>query len=132
MKRIICFIVMLSVAGCGFSRHMGNENLKPEMVAQVVKGKSTKQDVLSLLGPPQSTSTRSPLNTMQQQPGSPTLPVSLTAAETWSYWSHNIEGSAVVLPFYAQTSSKSSNYIVSIFFDDKGTVLDISTMANNY
>lgn len=124
MKKLACLLVLLTMIGCGFSRHIGNDNLKPELVTQIVKGKSTKQDILSLFGPPQTTSTRklsADSNTTAK------LPAHLAATETWSYWSHNIEGTAVVLPFYAQTNTKSSNYVVSIYFDDNGTVLDYST-----
>jgi outer membrane protein assembly factor BamE (lipoprotein component of BamABCDE complex) len=107
---------------------MGNENLKAESVTQIVKGKTTKSELLALLGPPQSITTRT-LPT--QAPGSPALPAALMAAETWMYWSHNIEGSAVVLPFYASTTSKSSNYIVTIYIDNGGMVMDYATSATN-
>ncbi|BET59084.1 hypothetical protein [Geobacter sp. 60473] len=129
-KRLLFPLLMLLLTSCGFSRHIGNENLKPEMVTQIQKGKTTQQDILSLFGPPQTTRKQ----TIPKSDGAAqvNLPVHLTAVETWSYWSHNTEGTAVVVPFYAQTTTKSSNYILTVFFDESGTVIDYQTMQNNY
>jgi len=131
MKAIVAVIIMTIISGCGVSRHLGNENLKPEMVSEIQKGKSTKQEMLSIFGPPQST-TKQNLPTSPIADSNVKLPVQFTAAETWNYWSHNTEGTAVVLPFYAQTSTKSSNFILTIYFDNQGTVIDYQTMQNIY
>lgn len=130
MKNVLLPLLMLLLTGCGFSRHIGNENLKPDMVTQIQKGKTTQQDLLSLLGPPQTTRKQTIPKSTGNTPVN--LPVHLTAAETWSYWSHNTEGTAVVVPFYAQTTTKSSNFILTVYFDETGTVIDYQTMQNNY
>jgi hypothetical protein len=131
MKVIVAVLFMSIISGCGVSRHLGNENLKPEMVSEIQKGKTTKQELLSIFGPPQST-TKQNLPTSSTADPNVKLPVQLTAAETWNYWSHITEGTAVVLPFYAQTNTKSSNFILTIYLDNQGTVIDYQTMQNNY
>ena len=126
MKYISIILLLIGLCACGFSRHIGNENLTPDKVSAIQKGVSTKTDVLTLLGPPQMT--------RKQKIASPSasLPAHLAADETWSYWSNNVEGSAVVLPFYAQTTTKSSNYILTIFFDSAGTVMDTQETQTQY
>lgn len=118
------------LGGCGFSHHVGSSNLKAESVAKIEKGKTTKEQVLELLGPPQTTRTQTPTN--QPPASSIQLPSHLTASEIWSYWSNNIEGTAVVLPFVAHTDTKSSSYTVSIFFSGEGIVTDYQTIQTNY
>lgn len=111
-KNITTILVCMTFWGCGLSHHIGNENLTPSKVATISKGRSNKSDVLAILGPPQTTIIGS----------------SGQAQESWSYWSTNIEGSAVILPFYAETTTKGSNYIVTISFDNNGTVNNIQEM----
>lgn len=128
---LIVVLVMVCLPGCSVNRHLGNENLKPQMVSEIQKGKTTKQEVLSMFGPPQSTTLQSNSGQATADPNVK-MPVQLIAAETWNYWSHSTEGTAVILPFYAQTNTKSSNFVLSIFFDKQGTVLDYQSIQNNY
>jgi hypothetical protein len=46
------FVVALMFQGCAFNRGTLGEDLKPEAVAAIKKGSTTKAEVLSLLGAP--------------------------------------------------------------------------------
>lgn len=117
------------LTGCGFSHHIGNANLKPDLIAKIEKGKTSKEQILLLLGPPQTTRVQTPV--IPSTDPAIKLPIALTSPEVWSYWSNNIEGTAVVLPFIAQTTTTHSSYIVTIYFDNSGIVTDIATSQTN-
>jgi len=122
---IVVTALVFTLSACGFSHHTGNANISVELVdSTIVKGKTNKTDLLTAFGPPQSTQKRS---ISQAEKNNPNTPVMLKAPETWMYWSSNMEGSAVFLPFVAQTSTKISTSTLAIYLDESGTVLDYST-----
>lgn len=114
-------IMLLILSGCGFNHHHGNQTVMTFNTEEMVQvGKTTKQDLLEKLGPPQNMQK----NQFGVKDSTIQTPPRLKAAETWSYWSNNVEGTAVVMPFVAHTSTKSSMKILTFYFDENGIVID--------
>lgn len=121
MKLILMAVSVLMLSGCGFSQHHGNQAVMTFNTEEMVQvGKTTKQDLLEKLGPPQNMQK----NQFGVQDNAVNTPPRLKAAETWAYWSNNVEGTAVVMPFVAHTSTKSTMKILTFYFDINGTVVD--------
>lgn len=125
MRAIITILIMSLLSGCGFSHHSGNSALTMNMVeTAIVKGKTTKTDLVTSFGPPQTIQKKSVSAEMQANPN---IPAMAKSPETWIYWSHSIDGSSVVLPFVAHTSTQSSMITLAVYLDENGTVIDYST-----
>lgn len=130
VKNILLYSSLLFISGCGFSHHQGNSKLTAENVALIKIKVSTKTDVLTALGPPQTTQKKTP-DSANYPPGITPSPMAL-ASEIWTYWSQTIKGEAVVMPFYASTTTSGGNTIYSVYFNESGTVIDTSIMQTNY
>ncbi len=118
--------IMLLISGCVSS---GNPSVRDEAATGQIKvGVTTKEDVLQLLGKPNSVGKWSgSLTAVTGLPAtSPALPLALNSNyEVWSYSHISIETDAVtfipIVGLFAggATSSVSS---LTIYFDDKGVV----------
>ena len=119
----ICLYALIAslILGCSFRHQMGNSNLKPELMDSVTKGKTTKSDLISLFGPPQTTQRNA--GHMEAKDDPRALPQA-RATETWIYWSNNVEGSSIILPFVASTTTSSSVFTAIFYLDDDGRVID--------
>jgi outer membrane protein assembly factor BamE (lipoprotein component of BamABCDE complex) len=111
------------MAGCGFDSNSGSKRLSPAMVASIRNGVTTKLQVRGLLGAPQSVKTQLPV---QQPPGTEPLPVKYLASEIWAFWSDKKQSK----PFFALGAAKTSRYLVIIYFDAQGVVLDCQSEAS--
>ena len=52
MRLVLIFVSLLIVQGCAFSRGTLGDDLKPDAIASITRGVSTKADVLAALGAP--------------------------------------------------------------------------------
>lgn len=52
MRIVLIFVSVLIAQGCAFSRGTLGDDLKPDAIASITKGVSTKADVLAALGAP--------------------------------------------------------------------------------
>ena len=123
MKRALPFLTLLIVlllTACGCTPAPSNNRLGPSAVSTIRNGITTKEQVRALLGAPQSTALQQPI---RQPPGVETLPVKYTASEIWAYWTD-------VNPrhlFSISAPDKQERYLVVIYFDERGVVLDCQT-----
>lgn len=96
----LAVIVSLSAGGCAPTVDQRGNLPHPDMLAQVQPGKSTQEDVLSILGTPSSTIAY--------------------GGETWHYISSKTETTAFFEPKLLDRK------VVSVVFDDKGIVRDLT------
>lgn len=94
-------LLALGAAACSPTIDQRGNLPHPEIVAQVQPGKSTRDDVLGLLGTPSTTMTY--------------------GGETWHYISAKTETTAFFEPTVLERT------VISVVFDDAGVVRDIST-----
>ena len=99
------------------------KRLGPMAAASIRNGITTSHQVHALLGTPQSVVRQVP---MRQPPGSEPLPAKLVASEIWTYWT-DTGREAMALPSLA----KRSRYVVTVFFDARGIVVDCATELLN-
>jgi hypothetical protein len=97
--------------------------LSPTAVASIRNGITTKAQVQALLGPPQSVKLQAPV---QQPPGVEALPTKYLASEVWGFWSEKEQRGS----FFSPSAAKSSRYLVIIYFDGRGVVLDCQSEAS--
>ncbi len=135
MKRALPFLTLLIdllLTACGCTPAPSNNRLGPSAVSRlgpaavstIRNGITTKEQVRALLGAPQSTALQQPI---RQPPGVETLPVKYTASEIWAYWTE-------VNPrhlFSISAPDKQERYLVVIYFDERGVVLDCQTEVTN-
>lgn len=115
--RCLALLAVSLLAACGHDS--GNTRLTPALVANIRAGVTTKEQVRALLGAPQSTKTQLPLS---QPAGAASLPAKLTASEIWGFW-RDRRKSSFPRPF-ADAAAGTARYLVIVYFDDRGTVLD--------
>ncbi len=94
-----------------------SSRLSPTAVASIRNHITTKPQVQALLGPPQSVKRQVPL---QQSAGAEPLPAKFAASEIWAFWSESKKGGS----FFSRGPARSSRYLVIIYFDERGVVLD--------
>lgn len=127
MKRALLFLTLLIavlLTACGCSPGQGNNRLGPSAVSTIRNGITTKEQVRALLGAPQSTERQQPI---RQPTGGVPLPAKYTASVIWAYWTD-------VNPrhlFSISAPAKQERYLVVIYFDERGVVLDCQTEVTN-
>ena len=99
------------------------ERLSPTAVASIRNGVTTKEQVRALLGPPQSVKLQTPV---QQPPGVEALPAKDLASEVWGYWSERKQRGS----FFSRGPAKVSRYLVIIYLDGRGVVIDCQTESS--
>ena len=118
------FLAVLSLgsllASCTYENTEGNNRLSPNVTASIRKGVTTKEQVLAILGAPQSTKTQRPI---LQPPGVERLQAKWTASEIWAFWKNSDRKPLFSLPFIS-ARREHSNFMVIIYFDERGVVLD--------
>ena len=108
------------LTACGCAPAPGNKRLSPIAVATIRSGITTKAQVRTLLGAPQSMDRQLPI---RQPAGGEPLPVKYVASEIWEY-------STTINPRHllsASASDRQEKYFVVIYFDERGVVLDCET-----
>ena len=95
--------------------------LSPASVASIRSGITSKAQVQALLGPPQVVNHQVPV---RQPPGTETLPVKYLASEIWMYWTRSEKRS-----WFRSRAAERLGYGVTLFFDERGTVLDCQVEA---
>jgi hypothetical protein len=137
MKKWCFLLVALIFSGCA---HTGTEQAKQEgpvvtqekpelsaaLVAQtIIKGKTTKEEIVAKFGPPNSVvkNTRLPSKEMLAKAKGPLPPIARTV-EFWHYWTvppkNEMEKSAA-------TGAKTNVFRVMIFMDENGVAVDYTT-----
>jgi hypothetical protein len=121
-RALTCLTLLIAVllTVCGCTPAPGNNRLGPAAVSNIRNGITTKEQVRALLGAPQSTERQQPI---RQPSGVEPLPAKYTASEIWAYWTD-------VNPrhlFSISAPAKQSRYLVVIYFDERGVVLDCQT-----
>ncbi len=119
------FIVMLFLGAgllvsCGSGTRGANKGISAVKLAAIRNGVTTKEQVRTLFGDPQSSKTQAPV---RQPPGTYPLPAKYTASEIWAFWSKSDKGPLLHLPFTARPAEKPPCTVI-IYFDERGTVLD--------
>lgn len=109
------------LSACTYERNEGNSRLTPATATRITKGVTTKEQVRTFLGNPQSTKIQVPI---LQPPGVPPLRAKHTATEIWAYWSSS--DTKPLFPF-ATAKTRHTSYTIIIYFDATGTVLDCET-----
>lgn len=113
-------LVAALLSACSYEHTTGNGRLNPGVATAIKKGITTKAQVRTLLGDPQSTKTQMPI---PQPPGVAALPAKWTASEIWAYWTERDQKTLFTLPFMS-ARPKHSSYTIIIYFDAQGVVLD--------
>ena len=119
MKRILfcCLLliaVLCTVYGTDISRH--KSRLSPVAAATIRNGITGKAEVFALLGSPRDIVTQVPIG---QGKGIPALEAKYIASEIWYYYEN--------APEKAIAGATPSAYLVTVFFDGRGIVLDCET-----
>ena len=118
------FLAVLSLGGilasCTYEHTEGNVRLSPNVTASILKGVTTKEQVRAVLGAPQSTKTQRPI---PQPPGVERLQAKWTASEIWAFWKNSDRKPLFSFPFISARREHSS-FMVIIYFDERGVVLD--------
>jgi hypothetical protein len=118
------FWVVLSLgsllAACTYEHREGNDRISPNAISSIRKGITAKEQVRSVLGDPQSIKTQRPI---PQPPGAAPLQAKWTASEIWAFWKSSDRKPLVSLPFISARHEHSS-FMVIIYFDERGVVLD--------
>jgi hypothetical protein len=120
----LTLLIAVLLTACGCAPAPGNNRLGPSAVSTIRNGITTKEQVRALLGAPQSTERQQPI---RQPSGVEPLPVKYTASEIWAYWTD-------VNPrhlFSISASTKQERYLVVIYFNERGVVLDCQTEVTN-
>jgi hypothetical protein len=117
----LAFLLAGLLAGCSTGADTGNRSLTPDRVAAVGKSATTKEKVRALLGAPQSIKTQL---AMSQPAGAPPLPAKYAAAEIWAFWTSSRKRSLLTLPFASSAATDDAKYLVLVYFDERGMVLD--------
>jgi hypothetical protein len=127
---LLCFTFLIagSLTACNSGQDTGNKKLSVTAISSIKNGITTKEQVRAMLGNPQSTKTQLPV---RQSPGMPLLPAKYTASEIWAFWTDNKERTSFSLSFTAGKKPKQSRYLVIIYFDEQGIVLDCETETSN-
>jgi hypothetical protein len=119
MKRLLACSALVVAVLCslyGTSLSKRRRGLSPVAAASIRNGITTKMEVAGLLGPPREVLTQVPI---RQPKGAPPLEAKYTASEIWEYSNA------------AQASSGSpaagAIYMVTVFFDERGIVIDCET-----
>ena len=123
MKRALpCLTLLIAVllTACGGAPAPGNKRLSPIAVATIRNGITTKAQVRTLLGAPQSMDRQLPI---RQPAGGDPLPAKFTASEIWEY-STNVNPRHLLS---ASAPDRQERYFVVIYFDERGVVLDCET-----
>jgi hypothetical protein len=116
---VVLFAVLLSA--CGSERTSGNTRLKPEIVASIQKGVTTREQVRSLLGAPQSVKTQVPITSPS---GPQTLPAKVTATEIWAFWTTRDSKPGIAAKMTNSSKPRHTSLTILIYFDVDGIVLD--------
>jgi len=114
--------VLLTVCGC--TSAPSNKRLGPTAVSTIRNGITTKEQVRALLGAPQSTERQEPI---RQPSGAEPLPAKYTASEIWAYW-NNVNPRHLLS---ISAPNRQERYLVVIYFDERGVVLDCQTEVTN-
>ncbi|HEX9078206.1 MAG TPA: hypothetical protein VF795_01380 [Desulfuromonadaceae bacterium] len=122
------FIVMLFLGAgllvaCSTGTHAANKGISAVKLAAIRNGMTTKDQVRTLLGDPQSSKMQVPV---RQPQGVPPLPAKYIASEIWAFWSRSDKGPSFHLPFAPRSVEKPPCTVI-IYFDERGTVLDCET-----
>jgi hypothetical protein len=119
MKKFCLLLAVLIFSGCA---HSGTEKVKQEtqlvkpelstaLVSEaIVKGKTTREELIAKLGPPNSVAKRPYHVPKVNVPGIKLqIPPEMMAVETWNYWT--VKGGV-------------RSFLVEFYIDETGTVLD--------
>ncbi len=115
----LVFLVALMITVCSSGSSTGRKRLGPVAAATIRNGISTKFEVRALLGAPRTIERRVPV---RQPVGTEPLPAKYTASEIWTFQTSEAQNSASLNP-----AMKHPRYIVVVFFDERGIVLDCRT-----
>jgi hypothetical protein len=121
---LLCFFLLVTVilTACGPGQNKGHRQLSVTAVSTIKNGVTTKRQVLDLFGNP-NTSKRQ-LAT-RQSPNAPSLPTKYLASEIWGYWTDSNDSSS--FSSFFSSNAKQQRYLVIIFFDERGIVMDCET-----
>ena len=120
MKRLLlCTLFAAGLLLIAYRPVYPTKKLGPAAAATIRKGKTTKYQVQALLGTPQAVEKQAPL---RRTPVTESLPAKYLASEQWTYWTNSMHGSAAAKP-----GAKPARYVIVVFFDAQGTVLDCET-----
>ncbi len=117
---LFVLIILATVVLLAYAPIYPEKRLGPMAAASIRNGVTTNHQVRALLGAPQSVARQIP---MRQPDGSEPLPAKLVASEIWTYWT----GTSHELPFVG----KRARYLVTVFLDERGIVLDCQTELLN-
>lgn len=134
MKKLCLLLAILISCGCAHTPSeqakpaapVGRQELSASLVAEtIIKGKTTKKDILAKFGPPNAVekNTHLPPKEVLAKATAPLPPIARTV-EFWKYWTvppmQEVERSAA-------TSSKADVFRLMIFFDENGVAVDYMT-----
>jgi hypothetical protein len=116
---VLVFAGLLSA--CGSEQSSGNTRVTPGIVTSIHKGATTREQVRTLLGPPQSVKTQLPI---AQPPGLQPLPARRTASEIWAYWISRDSKPGIASKLLNSAKPRHKSITILIYFDANGIVLD--------
>jgi hypothetical protein len=109
------------LSACGSEQTSGNTRLNPDMAASIRKGVTTREQIRTLLGSPQSVKRQVPI---APSPGLHQLPARLAASEIWAYWLTKDSQPGIAAKLMKSTKPRHTSFTILIFFDANGIVLD--------
>ncbi len=134
MKKLCLLLAILISCGCAHpaadqakqAAPVAKQELSAALVAQtIVKGKTTKGEVVATFGPPKSVvkNTALPSKEMLAKAKGPLPPIARTV-EFWNYWT---VPPASEIEKAAATGAKADVFRLMIFMDEKGVAVDYVT-----
>jgi hypothetical protein len=109
------------LSACGSEQTSGNTRLNPDMAASIRKGVTTREQIRTLFGTPQSVKRQVPIT---PSPGLQQLPARLAASEIWAYWLTRDSHPGIAAKLMQSTKTRHTSFTILIFFDANGIVLD--------
>ncbi len=120
----------LLLSGCLYARGTGyfGSRLDPEVVARIVPGKSTKADVLDLLGPPREFLRSEVVGSLGDETTRVNGAVALgnRAQDAFSYQRDRFQARASFLLLYNVVRSNVVSDLLVVFFDAEDRVREVS------